>query len=376
MPGVFLRLQRRTPALEARASAVTRGINHVQRITDNSGRTLLVTLLLTLAGCSGKGCFGLCDARDDDDDTPTTPTGPSTSCIVERQIERRNETLFYAADNTAAQSFQYYDSQLPAGTNNAPVLIWITGDDFSGGSLSTTNGLPSQATLIARRLGAHFAPIRYRSAAVADWPAQILDVKTAIQYLVDQNSTLNLNIDTTRIYVGGDAAGALLAALASNTFGVQELTPDLPGGFSARVALVIGLGGVYNLSTLVNDANGVQAMCNNMVPPIASDPVISLLDCTASNSSDPLSGCDPTLIEQASPATHLFADDPPMLFYGGAMDCVVPPAQTTAYQALFAEDNSTLRTYANDDDTLASFSTADLAQDIVMIPELDCDDDT
>lgn len=90
---------------------------------------------------------------------------------------------------------------------NAPALLWMHG----GGMVI---GVPEQddyyVLTFVRDTGAIVVSVDYRLAPEHPFPAPLEDCYTAWQWLLDQGD--NLGIDTRRLAIGGDSAGAGLAA--------------------------------------------------------------------------------------------------------------------------------------------------------------------
>jgi len=347
----------------------------------------LLGLMFVLAGCGG-GCFGLCSAADDDDedDVAVTPIDPSSdiSCYTSSGTVARDENTSYTADaNTASseQVLRFFDSNLASSTSIRPVLVWVTGDTWQ--SETSTTDAPTLARSLAESLGAHFAVVSYRQSDSADWPAQIIDVKTAIRFMKEQNVEQNFNIDLERIYVGGDQAGATLAALTAYTANFDEFEPtDFPNQ-TDEPDLLFAFGGVYNFDSVLADNATLPAACAGMAPNINEAAIRGLLDCAvADEGTAPLSECDVDELQAASPVLQVGPSAPPALFYHGALDCQIPPAQSQELNERYDSGGALLSgngifvSLPNDDQTLASLSGGTILEDLIGFPDFDCDDDT
>lgn len=348
----------------------------------------LVALSLLLAGCGG-GCFGLCSAADDDDDDEiaTVPVDPSSdlSCYTSSGTVARAENIPYsqAADASAEQVLRYFDSGLASSTAIRPLLVWITGDTWESGT-STTDA-PTLARDLAEQLGANFAVVSYRQSDTAAWPAQIVDVKTAIRFMKSENVEQNFNIDLERIYVGGDQAGATLAALTAYTGGFDDFEPTEFPNQTDEPDLLFTFGGVYNFDSVLDDNAALPAACAGIAPNIDDLAIRRLFDCTVSDdTTNPLSQCDVDTLQLASPIQQVGPGSPPALFYHGTLDCQIPPAQSEELNDRYGSGgpDSILRgngifvALPNDDQTLASLSGTLILEDLIGFADFDCDDNT
>ena len=351
------------------------------------GASTALAVSLLISGCGG-GCFGLCSAADDDDDVTTAPIDPSsdTSCYIASGTVARDENIPYTMDPAAAtaeQALLFFDSNLASSTSIRPVLVWVTGDTWE--SETSTTDAPTLARSLAEQLGAHFAVVSYRQSDTADWPAQIIDVKTAIRFMKAQNVEQNFNIDLERIYIGGDQAGATLAALTAYTGGFDDFEPtDFPEQ-TDEPDLLFAFGGVYNFETVLADNASLPAACAGLAPNIDELAIRRLFDCAIpDDGAEPLSECDVDELAFASAIQQLGPSAPPALFYHGALDCQIPPAQSIELDAAYGppdantilRDNGIFVSPASDDQTLASLSGSLILEDLIGFPDFDCDDNT
>lgn len=192
---------------------------------------------------------------------------------------------------TASDPRQRFDIHLPAGCNGGgmPLVIWIAGDDWQGGSHADC----PVAWLVDK--GYAVASIGYRPSDAAVFPAQLDDCRAAVATILRDAELWG--VDRSRVCVAGSGAGGHLAALVGLT------RPDAPPP-GDEVAGVCAIAAPSQLTAL-----GAGH------------------DRAASSASRLIGGPLPELREAAlaaSPLTHVSADDPPTLLVHGTYDQLVP----------------------------------------------------
>lgn len=128
----------------------------------------------------------------------------------------------------------------PSGTGQTglcPLLILAHGGGWVVGNIASHDRLFAQ---IAQRAGCCVASVEYRLAPEARFPAQIDDLTAVFRHM--QSNALKYGVDAGRIAVGGDSAGATLAAALSLTTRADGGTPPL---FQLLVYPVADLSGSY-----------------------------------------------------------------------------------------------------------------------------------
>ena len=110
-----------------------------------------------------------------------------------------------AADGTLLPARLYCDTAAPR-----PALLYLHGGGFVIGSLETHDSLCRQ---LALRSGAAVVALHYRLAPEHRFPTAVDDAWAALQWLQRHGATLD--IDATRLAVGGDSAGGTLAAVCA-----------------------------------------------------------------------------------------------------------------------------------------------------------------
>jgi acetyl esterase/lipase len=205
-----------------------------------------------------------------------------------------------------------------------PCIVGLHGGAWKGGS---RKDLSMPITLIdfgikdrsfieeAASRGFVAVSVSYRLAPQHKFPAQILDVKTAIRYL--RAHAKELNIDPDRIGVVGFSAGGHLAALVGTTDKSAGFDEGLYLEQSSRVKCVVDFFGPADL-TLYAETPGIEKAFMR-----------------------PLLGASfeekPELYKKASPVEYVTKDDPPFLMIHGTADVVVPMVHSLRLQAKLKE---------------------------------------
>ena len=148
------------------------------------------------------------------------------------------------------------------------------------------------------------ASIDYRISSEAPFPAALEDTKCAVRWM--RANAASLGIVPERIAVIGQSAGAHLALLAALTGDNAELEGS--GGHpevSSRVCAVVDLYGPTDLTVPLETKE---------------DAVQDFLGASRRSA--------PELYAEASPLTHVTADDPPALIIHGDVDVIVPIEQS------------------------------------------------
>jgi acetyl esterase/lipase len=158
--------------------------------------------------------------------------------------------------------------------------------------------------------------IDYRLAPTYKFPAQIYDCQAAVRWMRSHAS--ELKIDPARIGGFGYSAGGHLVALLGTLDNKDLREPGLPANApSARLQAVVAGG----------------APCDFRVLPGASERIAFWLGGTRDKM--------PNEYRDASPASFITADDPPMYFFHGQQDLLVPVESPTEMVKLLKDAHVT-----------------------------------
>ena len=184
-----------------------------------------------------------------------------------------------------------------------PLAIHVHGGGWTSGDKA--GAFTSSYGRMFLQLGFGVVSINYRLSPAWHFPAHINDCKLAVRFL-RQHAQL-FGIDPDRIGLWGGSAGGHLVSLmgtADDNDGLEG--PGLPG-VSSRPQAVVDHFGPTDLTAFVAGT------------PYQTNTIIDFLGCHPSD-------C-PDLAQQASPASFITADDPPLLIIHGDQDAVVPYSQ-------------------------------------------------
>lgn len=135
---------------------------------------------------------------------------------------------------------QKLDLYLPAGSAPVPVVVWIHGGGWEGGSKDNPGALG-----LLWQGGFALASINYRLSPHAPFPAQLEDCKSAVRWL--RANAVQHRIDGSRIGVWGQSAGGHLAALVGTTGDAREFDRGPNAQVSSRVQAVVDYFGPTDL---------------------------------------------------------------------------------------------------------------------------------
>jgi acetyl esterase/lipase len=190
------------------------------------------------------------------------------------------------------------DVYVPNGPGPFPAVLVVHGGAWAVGHKTDLQH-------VGRRLAEHrytAVLISYRLAPKHKFPAQLEDCLTAIRWM--RSSANRYKIDTARIGGYGYSAGGHLMALVGTTADARDAErPRVSGGYlnDSLQAVVVG-GGPCDFRGIPDEDAMLRYWLNAT------------------------RAADPTVYEHASPARFVSANDPPMFFFHGTADKLVPLA--------------------------------------------------
>jgi acetyl esterase/lipase len=235
------------------------------------------------------------------------------------------------------------DIYKPTGVNTpTPVLVWIHGGGWIGGSHDTPPGL----ALPLLQRGISVVSVEYRLSGEAIFPAQIHDVKGAVRFLRANASTYG--IDPLRLGAWGTSAGGHLTALLATSGGVASAEGVVGGniGQSTRILAAVDYFGPTDLLNMQLDVTTPPG--SNIDHDAYTSPESQLIGfdnpgqgigVLRANQDNPAAPFPQkiALATLANPITHVSLDDPIMYIAHGLSDATVPNKQSQRlYDALLA----------------------------------------
>jgi len=196
----------------------------------------------------------------------------------------------------------YLDLYLPASLKSLPIVVWIHGGAWRGGSKNRTPAYP-----LLTDNGYAVASITYRLSQDAIFPAQIYDCKAAIRWLRANAKQYNLNPE--KIGIWGSSAGGHLVALLGTSGAVQELEGSVGvTGYSSRVQAVCDWFGPTDFLQMDSHALPESSMKHDT----SDSPESQLVGGPIQENK--------AKVEKANPITYISKDDPPFLIMHGEQD--------------------------------------------------------
>lgn len=190
-----------------------------------------------------------------------------------------------------------------------PLLVWICGGAWM--TMERSAHLPWLMNF-ARR-GYSVASVEYRMSNSCHFPGQLEDIKKAIRYL--KAHAEEFGIDADRIIVGGESAGAHLAAMAGVTNDKREFDKGEYLEYSSRVQAVIDY---YGPTSFTLKAKNAPEINESEQPDFLKgpSPVAMLLGYEPAN--------DPEKADTAAPLSYINPSTPPFFIAHGTQDIIVP----------------------------------------------------
>lgn len=119
----------------------------------------------------------------------------------------------------ASPPSQIFDLYVPKGASmSVPVVVYVHGGGWSGGTKSELQAIPAWDSLLAQ--GFAVASVNYTLSDSAKSPKQVKEVKSAIRYLRANKSDYGLNGEVG--LMGGSAGGQIVSEVGTSC-GVRSL---------------------------------------------------------------------------------------------------------------------------------------------------------
>ncbi|MEO6739115.1 MAG: alpha/beta hydrolase [Chthoniobacteraceae bacterium] len=216
----------------------------------------------------------------------------------------------YAANDNPWQAVDLYLPKHRATEKPLPVVVYIHGGGWSGGS--RRGGGPALLAASGNYAG---VSVGYRLSNEAKWPAQIHDCKAAIRWI--RGHAKEYNLDPEHIGVTGTSAGGHLVSLLGLTEGVKELEGDLGEftNFSSKVTCVVNVCGPQDMASPLMQGEAA----------LKDDPAVAgLLGGSLKEKAAEAKAC--------SPLTYVHAGAPPFMTLHGTKDMRVNFTNATRLQ--------------------------------------------
>jgi acetyl esterase/lipase len=267
-----------------------RGNTHQSKV-----KTTILCMILTLAGIAALAQPTNRPAAADARRAPGLPEGTRVLrdvAYVDAGHERQKLDLFIP----------------PGSTNPVPVIIWVHGGGWMGGSKEQC---PALAFL---KDGYAVASINYRLSQHAVFPAQIEDCKAAVRWL--RAHAKEYNLDPNAFAAWGASAGGHLVALLGTAGDVTKFDVGANPGVSSAVQVVVDFFGPTDFSLMAK-----QSAANSAINHDAPDaPEAKLIGGPVQDNKDKVAA--------ANPITYVTPNDSPFLIMHGDKDNLVPYQQS------------------------------------------------
>jgi acetyl esterase/lipase len=238
-------------------------------------------------------------------------------------IEKKREVLSLITDITFSNVSCWYDASrrdlkmdliLPKNRtahSACPTIVWICGGAYR--VVNRSVWLPEMMRFA--RAGYVVASIEYRTSNEAIFPAQLIDVKSAVRFL--RAHAKEYCVDPGKIFALGESAGGTMASLLGVTGNQKELDQGDHLDQTSAVQGVVDYYGVVDLSDASAEKDRKLASANqsNDVPYFAFEEFLGV-------------GYGKAEADKASAIQYVSEETPPFMILHGTEDAVVPMAQS------------------------------------------------
>jgi acetyl esterase/lipase len=157
------------------------------------------------------------------------------------------------------------DLYSPATGGPHPAMLFIHGGGFARGS-KAGYGNTWGPYLAARGYVVFAIDYRLSTPTQTTWPQALLDCKAGLQYL--RGNAAALGIDPDRVGVGGESAGASLAAMVAVTQDLAQFANRYPkdayASFSTKAKVAVPIYGVYDMMAQQKYESGLANSAKNL----------------------------------------------------------------------------------------------------------------
>lgn len=209
-----------------------------------------------------------------------------TEPAIPANIDEKKNLVYKHVDSTSLQLDIY---RLKSMTEAAPVLIFIHGGGWSKGKRSDYLGY----LLDYAQKGYVCVTVSYRLSGAAHFPAAVLDVRAAVQWIREHSGEHMINPEKIAL-IGGSAGGHLAMMVGYANEEAEH-----------KVQAVVN---IYGPADLTTEYARNRNECINFLGYSYQE--------------------RPDLYREASPRTHISPDDPPTLIFHGTIDSLVPVSQS------------------------------------------------
>ncbi|QDC10633.1 alpha/beta hydrolase [Oceanicola sp. D3] len=211
------------------------------------------------------------------------------------------------------------DLYIPAGVSNPPLVLFIHGGSWFRGDKVDVLKYERLDRLLA--LGFAVASMNYTYSQQAIWPAQLVDLETAVGFLASRAG--DYGYDTARFTVWGQSSGAHMALWA----GVISARGTIP-----EVRALVGWFPPANLYQLWHDREADEVPRGNENAELPT-PESRLLGCDAQANRAAAEAASPDVAAAALEVGQVF---PPTLLVHGTADPAVSPLQSARVRDVLA----------------------------------------
>ena len=212
--------------------------------------------------------------------------------------------IAYVTDGHERQKLDLY---IPNEGENLPLIIWVHGGAWRGGSKER------YAPMEYLKSGYAGASINYRLSQHAVFPAQIEDVKAAVRWIRANAETYRL--DPNRFAAWGSSAGGHLVAMLGTAGDITEFEVGENLEVSSQVQAVVNYFGPTDFLQM-----DTHRLPDGLVHDASDSPESKLVGGPIQEHKD--------RVARANPITYVSKADPPMLIIHGDQDKLVPYHQS------------------------------------------------